>query len=616
METPQAATPTRTPSTTGEPISAGFLIHLRGDRLTDEPDLPGAPVWPGVGGVRLYGPWLREHVLTGQYGPARLLVLGHCLASQAQVEDRLATAIERDDPDLLTRFSGAYGCVLVRGDEVRVYADLAGQFTAYFSTRGDRTLIAQHASLIAALHGRGPDPLAAAIQIVCPNVLPMTTGRTFFQDVEEIEGGCVLSAISRQLHVRKYHASLPEKDADVAASVAALRSAVTDGVRLRCRAGIITSDFSGGIDSTSLALMATRFSTSKVRAVVYHYPPAPAADLAEAVRASALNDRIVLSTVHGSTNTLPYQGLHKPHPRMDWPAVGALAHRRAMLRLHWARSSGSILHLTGEGADALLHPAPSYLAELVRTGAVFRLARDSATLARLRKVSAAGLAVRAVRLAGTTPADALRGLGKDLAYPHARPSSPARAVSWWSVSGESAGWLTPRMRTALGEIATDPATVKHMPEGAGPADHAALAELRAAAQAQRFLRELGTTIGLAVHAPYLDSAVVDTCLKVPARLRADPSRFKPLLAEALSGVVPHAVLSRRTKGAYQAEEYLGARRARRDITALMAESRLVALGIVDPVALDSTLTRLYAGAAVPLGSLNRLLSLETWLRGI
>ncbi len=140
-----------------------------------------------------------------------------------------------------------------------------------------------------------------------------------------------------------------------------------------------------------------------------------------------------------------------------------------------------------------------------------------------------------------------------------------------------------------------------------------LAGVRSAAAAQRFLRTLGDRIGVAVHALYLDDAVVGALLDRPEP-RPDPARAKPQLADAVAGLVPDEVLTRRTKGAYQAEEYAGARAARREIAGLLRDSRLADLGVVDPAAVTTTLTRLNAGAQIPLSALGRLIALEVWLR--
>ncbi|GAB1821758.1 asparagine synthase-related protein [Herbidospora sp. RD11066] len=523
--------------------------------------------------MRVYGSPPFDLFRAVDRGSERVLFLGHVLATDEELE----TGPVRHLP-------GAYSCAIVTADRVEVHSDRAGQFPLHFSVRGHETLIAHHATLLAELHSRAPDPLAAAVQIACPTVLPLTTGRSFFTGIGVYEN------------------TLPP----VAAS---LREALVEAVRRRGTG--VTSDFSGGIDSTTLAFLAA--AHAPVDAVVYHHPHVPTADLAEARRAARLSDRITLDVVTGTAETLPYRGIDAAPDGLDRPAPGLLAHRRAALRLAWARDRRSPAHLTGEGADALFQPPPSYLADLVRRGDLRNWAAHSARLGRMRQTSSLDLAVRAARLAVTSHDRALRGLGRFLQRPVATPSRPGEAVGWWSVSGEAAGWLSPRARASLADAAADRETARRVPEGLTPARHAMLAGIRSAAAAQRFLRTLGDRIGVAVHAPYLDDAVIGALLAGPEP-RPDPARAKPRLADAVAGLVPAEVLTRRTKGAYQAEEYAGARAARPEIAALLRDSRLADLGVIDPAAVLTTLTRLNAGAQVPLSALGRLVALEVWLR--
>ncbi|MFC6084704.1 albusnodin/ikarugamycin family macrolactam cyclase [Sphaerisporangium aureirubrum] len=597
--------PTSTCSITGEG-PAGFHLSIsrdaRGRLATD---------------LSPRGREAAAHTRTAEHGHDRLLMLGHGLAPPERVAAEFAAAMDRDTPDRLTTLSGGHMFVVVRPEEVLVYTDLAGQFAVYYSEKDGHTVVGSDLRELAAAHGRSPDPLTVAIHITCPNVLPLTSGRTHFRGVRTVEGGSVLRADGVRVSVRTYHDRLP----DLAPSdehVARLREALTVSVRARCTAGVVTADLSGGLDSTSLAFAAAAHTPTPLSTVVYHNPLVPAADLADAVRAAGLDDRIDLSVVRGDAETLPYQGLsHMPARPAGEPAAGVIAHRRTLLRLRWAAARGSAAHLTGEGGDALLHPPPSYLANLARHGRVLRLARDSMALGRSRNVSPAALAARAMVLAFGTHPRALAALGHRMRDPlRGSADAPAHAVAWWHVPGEPLRWLSGRTRAALSEIAGDPATARVLPEGIGPAEHTMLAELRAAARTQRYTRELGATVGVEVHAPFLDNAVVLACTRVPVARRADARAYKPLLARVMRGLVPPEVISRVTKGSYHAEEYAGARLARGEIRSLLAGSRLAALGVIDLPAFEETLIRLHMGLPAPLGAIGRLISAETWLRAL
>ncbi len=402
--------------------------------------------------------------------------------------------------------------------------------------------------------------------------------------------------------------------------------ALTDGVRARCAGLQVSADFSGGLDSSSIAFLAADLSAAPVAAVVYHQPLAPAADLADATRLASLTPTIDLTVVRGSAGTLPFAGLLATADsgaaacgtdagcaRTAEPSPRSLTARRDAARLTVAAESGATLHLTGEGGDALLLASPAYLADLARQRALKTLWRHCGEYARLRHVGPAALATSAIRLAGTSPGAALRAIAAQLAAPAVPHAGWADLVSWWPAA-QAANWLSPGLRRQLADVADDPQTARAIPAGAGPADIAALAGLRRSGDAQRQLRALGHRYGVAVHAPFLDTAAVRAALAVPALTRADPWSYKPMLQAALTGLVPPGVFARRTKGDYSAEDYRGARQAATELRTLLRDSRLADLGVIEPGPVLGALDQMVTGIEVPLGPLNTLLATEVWLR--
>jgi asparagine synthase (glutamine-hydrolysing) len=606
-------------TTSPAPLLPGLAAVLSAGPGPD-PGLPGIPAWPDLTGVRLYGDWHPADVRRAEHERGRLLVLGHCLAGAERVRRDFAEAMERGDLSSLSRWPGACLRLVIRPGEMLALTDIAGQFPLYYSQRDGETVVASHAGLLAERHHRSPDPITLAARLACPGVLPLWGGRSPYQDVSRAGGGEVLRVTAGGPCVRA-------SDAPTAGRLSrregaeALRSALTHAVELRSGSGPVTADLSGGLDSTSLAFLAARHSPSPVRTVTYHQPLAPAGDLVYALAFARLDDRIRPAVVHGDDDTLPFRALggsvrwpfgRHPHPATDEPAPGLLAWQRSLTRLTAHAPAG--VHLTGEGGDAILGAPPSYLAEPARARRLGGLLRHCGAQARLRHTSTAGLAIRAVRLAQADPARQLVRLSRRLRTPEPTQLTWPDAVSWWPFSGIAAGWLTPGVRDRLAEVAADPATHRAIRPGLGPAGTASVTELRHSAEAQRHLRELGHHVGVRVHAPFLDDAVVRAGLAVTAEQRADPHVSKPLLRSALAGLVPGPLFDRRTKGDYTAEEYRGARSAAPAIRGLLADSRLAALGVIEPAAVRATLDRFFTGAPVPLAGIGWMLATEVWLR--
>jgi asparagine synthase (glutamine-hydrolysing) len=94
-----------------------------------------------------------------------------------------------------------------------------------------------------------------------------------------------------------------------------------------------------------------------------------------------------------------------------------------------------------------------------------------------------------------------------------------------------------------------------------------------------------------------------------------PWRYKPLIVEAMRGIVPAAALTRETKANGSGDEEPGLRRHRADVLALWDDSRLGALGLLDAGAVRAAC----AGPLPPdlqFGVLDQVVAGEVWLRSL
>lgn len=608
----------------------GFLAIV-GVR-SESRDLPGASAAADLPMVRLTGgPNAPRATILRSAGTA-LLVFGHCLASCEQMNRdwRRFGAVADGEPDIghevALRWPGAYCLLFSRPGSLSAYTDPAGQFPVYFSCHRATVALASDPRLLAALHRRPLDPVTAALRITCPEVSPLWAERTPFDGVARLPGGTRLWTDGRQKSVLPYVRQWPDADADPSECADQIGAALTEAVRLRCaKTNALTSDFSGGYDSTSVALLAAAHQTAPLSAAVYHQPLAPASDVAHAERCAAADRRIRLTQLTGAEETLPYGAWPWFVGSEPWP--GMVCWRRTALRLDFAVAHGARIHLTGEGGDALLAPSPAVLGDLWKARKLRALIQQSASLSRRWDVSPLEVAVRAVSLGRSKPARALGDLSALMAASARinRPVAASRlsvprheqvtaAVSWWSVAPEAVNWLTAEMARTLTELTADPAAAARVPADATPGTIAAATAVRNSADAQRYVRELGHTYGVEVHAPFLDTSVYLAATRVLPRQLAAPGAYKPLLRQALSGRVSPSVFERSDKGDYSAEDHHGARRAHLAMDRLLHDSRLAQLGVIEPARVRESLVRMRAGIAVPTGPLNHLFATEAWLR--
>jgi asparagine synthase (glutamine-hydrolysing) len=147
----------------------------------------------------------------------------------------------------------------------------------------------------------------------------------------------------------------------------------------------------------------------------------------------------------------------------------------------------------------------------------------------------------------------------------------------------------------------------------GTGDQATLDQVRHVARTLHALRD-AIDIDITLHAPFLDSTVVETCLSLPAHRRWDPFIAKPLLRNALAGLVPIEILDRRTKGDYTQPAYAGLRRASNTLRKLFESPATADYGLIEPAPVRETLGNALQGMPAPWGAINQLIAIELWLR--
>ena len=125
--------------------------------------------------------------------------------------------------------------------------------------------------------------------------------------------------------------------------------------------------------------------------------------------------------------------------------------------------------------------------------------------------------------------------------------------------------------------------------------------------------QMAERIGLTLASPYYDDRVLEAGLAVRPQERVTPWRYKPLLVEAMRGIVPSASLTRVTKADGSHDVAVGLQEYRADLLAMFEDSELGRLGIVDAAALREV-------CAKPLPpellycALYQTVACEAWLR--
>ncbi|MEU5331411.1 asparagine synthase-related protein [Streptomyces parvus] len=543
-------------------------------------------------------------------GTAEVTLVGACLATAGELR-AAADAASAGSWHSAARLPGSCLGIVRAGRTAWIMGDRAATVTVHWTVAEGTVTWSTSACALAALTGAAPDVVRLLAEVTTWGVEPGSDG--WFEGIHRVPPGSALVCTPGcPPTVQRLPLPAGRSFADAAD---ALRHVLPDAVGRRALAGgPVSSDLSGGVDSSAITCLAA--AHTDLTAITYIDAAMAGQDDARcAAEIAAALPALTRHLVDGRrTNSRHFDELTAPGrvPFTDTPAlsVGMLGILGAQLAP--AVAAGSTGHLTGWGGDNVLDAFPSP-ADRFRSGGRVAALRDAHWFARDRR-GAVHTVLAAVLASGRgSHPKALADLAAavlDHPAPQRILPDAADAARWCGQLG-AARWLTPGGRTALARFigaraqSADPTT--------GPGALRERLALEATGTEHANLDTISRARwGLPVHAPFLDTRVVDICLAVPPWGRRHPGDFKPLARAALTGLVHHRVLDRRTKTPFTGV-YDGLRANAPALRALLAGSVLAGSGLIDVTAVLASLDRTVNGSPADLGSLHTLIAAEVWL---
>ncbi|MGW4779347.1 albusnodin/ikarugamycin family macrolactam cyclase [Streptomyces filamentosus] len=536
-----------------------------------------------------------------------VLVAGPCGADDGEVRGLARRAVPAS---VAWRWPGAYAVMEDAGNGVVVHTDPVGALPVYAVAWEGTWAWSTSARFLAALAGSRIDVERLACAVLAPSLPVLAEGRSHFDGVEQLPPGC--------------RVALPPDGSPYAASATwrpdpvggpphlRLRNALTSAVRLRATADpALAGDLSGGLDSTTLSVVAASMLDRPLDAVTVHPEGmTDGADLSYArLAVAASNGRI-------AHRPLPLTAAHRPYTRLhgvpvtDEPAPSTLTHTRLLGQLRWMRETlGTRTHLTGDGGDSVLFQPPAHLADLVHHGHYRRAAGEAVGWARLRRTPVTPLLRDAAAMARTTRTQALARLA----------TNPGERLGTgdvrWFPTLPVPPWATPDALRLLARAAERAAARPDVLPRLDASVRVLVDEIREVARTAAADAELAASEGIDLHNPFLDARVVDAILRTPLRDRPPLHAYKPTLTKAFADTLPAEVRARTTKGGFEADHYSGMRAALPELLD-SAGLRLAALGLLDLARFRADVRRASAGVPMPLATIEQALTVDAWLHAI
>ncbi|GGV67343.1 lasso peptide isopeptide bond-forming cyclase [Streptomyces massasporeus] len=555
----------------------------------------------------LVGRWSTGEITVVTAGPVRVAVVGVCPVPAARLSELAARIRTVSDADALaTSLPGSCHLVVSAHGEVRFQGSATGLRRVFRTRTNEVEVAADRADVLAAMTGAGIDEQALALRVATGGFLPPPLGdRPLWAGMSALPPDhCLVWEHERIRETRWWRPPAPELT--LTAGAEAVRQALTSAFDDRApERGRLSTDLSGGMDSTSLCFLAARRTPDLV---TFRWGEAEAGndDAAFATHAIGALDRAEHLVVPPGDLPSLFTDCDEPvDTEGPYPFARTLARTRHTARL--LAGTGSRRHLAGHGGDELFTPFPGYLHGLLRHRPLtaLRHVRGYAALSRWP--------VLPTLAALTRPGDEAawwRSQADRLTDPPPPKRRPALGWGLWTLRAPS--WATGTAIEAAREALRDTAT-RVQPLSGDLAQHQSLLAVRTAAPWYRQLARVFADDGVQLDSPFFDDRVVEAVLAVRAHDHAGPWRYKPLLADAMRGIVPQPVLGRSTKGEFSDEANSGLRRNLPAILEMLDDSALAARGLIDPAELRTRLLAPQPDNSTRI-ALEPLIGCETWLR--
>jgi asparagine synthase (glutamine-hydrolysing) len=527
-------------------------------------------------------------------------------------------AYETWGADSILRLEGDY-CFVVMDARAGVLAagrDPMGGFPLYW-TRSDRTFIVTTAiESVAARQPARLDPEFIAEYLSLPHAASQDslTEASIYQGVRRVMPGSFLTARLADLRIEtrrvwNWLEHIVDPGTDRTEAIGEQFEPLLRGAVRERMAGRVGAHFSGGMDSTAIALIADAWlgrgiGEPPLHAISLVY------DLASLKRETPFIERalsahpdIVSHRIAGD-DLLPYDDFAVAEP-YDEPCAVVLGRAQDQAIADVAAANGIDTLLTGCGGDDAFDLGPYHIAEMLRARRLRAAWREAAAWGKTFGRNPWSI-VKMFGVAPLAPASLQGGV---------RALLHGGELPWRRLApGTIAPWIVPRF--ARSHQLRDRAVAKlhALYSGCRPvALSILLASLRGLAGDQR--RSALAQRGMMLAHPFMDPRILSLAMGVRLRYRQAADEQKPLLAHAMREVLPADIRRRRDKIHFNEVYFRG---LSRNLPALEDAIRATSgeLDVIDPGILIDCLRQASLGcemssaAGVPL---NLTLSLVTWL---
>ncbi|RAL25712.1 asparagine synthase-related protein [Thermoflavimicrobium daqui] len=504
------------------------------------------------------------------------VLIGEILSDEEEIYNAFRRFLKEQKPEHIIFLRGNYQSFIRIGEQLWAFSDLGNVRPIFYMKFNNRWFLSSHllllnekvnSSLNLPWFQRSLSSFGFHIEMETP-----------YKEVRRVPGGFGLHIKNKKEQVFQAWNVDQESTLSLDEAGKLLREELTSSILLRCQGKRVTSDLSGGLDSSTITWIAAKKYPVKSITITGREENEDVRIAKEIAKRQKNINQIIFNQ-----NEMLHVYANMDQIRTDIPIPFFWSANNAKAMFTWARKNKSEIHFSGEGGDSVLGADYTYLVDLVRQGKWGTFISHAKGWANKKNQSPWSYISGAIRLALNIPFE-----------PQQRHplSSSSNKADWFKFS----------------TIINKGSYSKFM----GVSN--TLDGIHYLGYVAHGLKDLASQEKVNLSVPYLDHNVLRICLRVKSEDKMKPNELKPLLKRAFQHELPQCLLNRNSKGDYTSDVYNGMKENFSWFDASFKQMYLAEMGLVDLNKFRECFHRLLIGAPVRLPEFHLTLSLEMWLR--
>ena len=384
----------------------GVIPRLNGVEVSIPKISDSITLWNGLKPLWIRGNWGSQDIMTLSDGSTDLAVIGNCWASKETIKKEFRkNAISSKNFASLTDLPGSYNLIVSERDQTYIFTDIAGLRKIYYSVSESFVIYSSFSLVIQQLLKVDLNPYWLIANMAGDCMPDLFQHISPFQDIQTVPPGYCLEISYDSINCKQYW-KVPQADLGIIQVAENLRHQLIESIEIRANNFTnITSDLSGGLDSTGLALLAAKRLSKQGRKLntvtIESLSSANNEDDIRARHAVSLYPNIEARFFPVRDFPAYWSNLNEfiltDEPFKHMSKIGQYKQR-----MNFLTSIGSELHITGDAADAIFLNSPSYLADIIRNGKYLQFIKHTYGSSRLWNISFSSLIKSAISLSSTS----------------------------------------------------------------------------------------------------------------------------------------------------------------------------------------------------------------------